>query len=383
MVTSVFKTIDVLKKYGYMKEGPYFDSGKYKDDFLQISACVGLNLNLKSFFFGTDCVTITGFYKTERTHAYIEFDMPSEFEIERSALVWFLVTLERRLGKREWENYCRYKTPPIKITKVDNFIFPWVIKQKEDRKENILKLKKIVDAVHFSISRKELGRLRSFINKNNNTEIVHEVEAKVNFDGEVVTWKTSDFKFAGIATGIEWPNAIMITYSNKWGFPPKFWGEDHSLSFSEEGLFVDYSLNSEIKVSGNTVGEIDIFEAEILSRLLEFAYFYPKYDGEVDTEFDEQDFSDWIIMELGSEFYPYLDCLVSMVRVAPLYKDDVSVGIVKPAIDVFKDFPNGTDTRSIHTALEKKCIFVDEIMFNRVLAGWKCWYNRESLGKTY
>lgn len=386
-VTSMVKTLDVLKKHGYVDNDRYSNTGevfnwKYKDDFLDSTA--SKSDTLYSWLFekhynkyiglGVECIDISGFYKTKRRLASFHFEMPVEFKTERACLVWYYYYLISVL-KKDWQEYCRYKVPPIQITRTDLAEMPQYLEEKNNTVERILELKRKKDVLHFTISREELKRLRKYVNNSNKAD-EREEKVKVYFDGDFVTWIAKDYKFAGVATGIEWPNPIMLSFNSNWRLPARLGGYIHVLRFCEDGLFIDNVLNREVKVLGSTSGKIDVFEPELLSWLVKLASMYPKYEVKVNSKLDEEDFKAWMIRELGPLFNPYMDILVAMVATCPFF-DKFNESYMESAIRFFKEYPKDTDPLDIYNDWQKSSLanVFDSIMFDRAEAGWKCWCN--------
>lgn len=392
----MLKTIDVLNKFGYFKNVIRFaNTGdeyyrEYKDDFFELKAHVYetkdhylsvlpdfRSLHYMKYIKGDQCLNISGIVHTKRLLGMVNFYMPVEFETERNCLAWFFCYLRAKLIQSEWEEYCRCKNISITFTKSDILVLPQMIEEKERRVEGILSLKENIDALHFCISKKELSRLRDFINNNENSE--KQNIAKVYFDGDFVTWKAKDYKYVGIATGIEWPNPITITYNHEWRLPKRLSSVVYKFIFCKNGLFINGSFNPAVKVTGNTEGKIDVFDAELLSRLLKLAYFYPRYDYEKYKKFDENDFKEWVKQEVGSWVDPYLDCLTAMTAPYPFYQDDINVYKMETAIKFFKKYPKDTEPVDMYDAWEKNFPSDDDlVMFTRAEAGWKCWCNRKT-----
>lgn len=382
------KTLDVLKKIGFEDNDRYSNTNevfnwKYKDDLLDITASKSDTLHSwllerhynKNIGLGVECIDISGFCKTKRRLASFHFQMPVEFKTERACLVWYIYHLISVL-KEDWQEYCRYKVPPIQITRSDLAEMPQYFEEKNNIVDKILNLKKKKDVLHFTISRVELSRLRKHVNNSKN-EDGHEEKVKVNFDGDFVTWIAKDYIFAGVATGIDWPNPITLTFNSSWCLPARLCGYIHELRFCEDGLFIDNDLNRDVKVLGNTLGKIDVFEPELLSWLLKLASMYPKYEVKVNSKLDEEDFKAWMIRELGPLFNPYMDILVAMVATCPFF-DKFNEKYMESAIQFFKEYPKDTDPLDIYSDWQKSSLanVFDIIMFNRAEAGWKCWCNQ-------
>ena len=354
----MFKTLDVLKKYGFEDNDRYANTNevhnwKYKDDFFEITASksntfytwlIEKHYN-KYIGEGEDCIHISGFYKSKSTFKSFRFEMPVDFKTERSCLVWYFSYLFSVLGD-DWEEYRRYKAPPIQITASDLLEMPQFVAEKNGVIKKILDLKKKKDALHVTISKNELSRLRKNVNNSNNSD-EYEEKVKVNFDGDFVTWVAKDYKFAGIATGLEWPNPIILTYNSKWRLPTRLSFADHVLTFCEDGMYLNNDLNRNVKILGNTVGKIDVFEPELLSWLLKLAEMYPKYEMQVNSKLDENDFREWMIYEVGRSFNPYMDILVAMVATSPFF-GELNVKLMEMAILFFKKYPKETDPLNIY-----------------------------------
>ena len=150
----MFKTLDILKKYGFEDNDRYANTNevhnwKYKDDYLEITAFVSDTLASwlfekhynKFIGWGEGCIDISGLYKSKSTFKSFHFDMPVEFKTERSCLVWYYVYLISVL-KKDWEEYRLYKAPPIQITKSDLLEMPQYIAEKNKIIKRILDLKK-------------------------------------------------------------------------------------------------------------------------------------------------------------------------------------------------------------------------------------------------
>ena len=376
----MFNTLDVLKRIGFVDNNRYANTNevfnwKYEDDYFELTATIVPRY--MKYITGDYCICINGILHTKHTLGSLEFHMPVEFATERDCIAWFFCNLSAKL-KDEWKEYCLYKKPPVELTRSDYFVLPQCIEEKEKRVDKIYNLKKKLDTLHFVISKKELSRLRKLINDNETTDIIK--EAKVYFDGDFVTWKAKDYKFAGTATGIEWPNSINITYNHEWHLPVRLLSSVYEFSFCRDGLFINDICNPEVKVTGNTVGKVDRFEPELLSWLLKLAYFYPRYDYEKYKTFDADDFKKWVLQEVGSLVKPYLDCLTAMMAPYPLYQDNLDVSKMENAIKFFKQYPEGTGSAELYVAWEK--IFPsddDLVLFGRAEAGWKCWCNSKTL----
>ena len=171
----------------------------------------------------------------------------------------------------------------------------------------------------------------------------------------------------------------MIKYNHEWSLPSRLsWGS-HRLTFCEDGLIINGSLNREVKVTGNTVGKTDIFDAGLLARLLWLSYYYPRYDWEKYKKFDGDDFREWMVQELGLWVNPYLDCLTAMVASAPILFDDYNrnysnIYIIENAINFFRKYPEDANLVDMYDDWEK--IFPlkeDLVLFSRIKPGWEFW----------
>ena len=140
---SMFDTLDVLKKYGYVDSDRYANTNevfnwKYKDDYLEITASRSMTLysrifsgHYNKYIEGEKCIDISGIYKSKSSIINFHFDMPINFKSERSCLVWYYVSLISAL-KKSWEEYRSYKELPIQITKFDLLELPWIIEEKNN-----------------------------------------------------------------------------------------------------------------------------------------------------------------------------------------------------------------------------------------------------------
>ena len=383
---SMFDTLDVLKKYGYVDSDRYANTNevfnwKYKDDYLEITASRSMTLysrifsgHYNKYVEGEKCIDISGIYKSKSSIINFHFDMPINFESERSCLVWYYVSLISAL-KKNWEEYRSYKELPIQITKFDLLELPWIIEEKNNIVKKLLDLKKKKDVLRVTLNKNELSRLRQYVNNTKNTDIRGE-EVIVNFDGDFVTWKAKDYKYAGAATGMKWPNSIILTYNHEWRLPTRLSVRDYVLTFCKDGLYLNNVLYSDVKVIGNIVGKVDEFEPELLSWLMKLANMYPKYEPEVNSKLDEEDFREWMIHEVGPSFNPYMDILVAMVATCPFF-GKYNESNMEAAIRFFKKYPKGTEPLKISEDWEKSALakVFDIIMFNRAEAGWKVWRN--------
>ena len=396
----MLKTIDVLSKYGYFNDIIRDSDGKeyereYKDKVFKLTAHVyptwNHNLSMipvfKSFRYakyikGELCIEIGGIYRTSKSIGMLEFLMPAEFETERDCLAWFFLCLAGKLGKADWEDYCRYKNISFKFYKSDMLVLPRFIEEKERKKEAVLTYAKNLDLLHFDISREELVRLRKLVSDHKNEKAEKLTEVKIYFDGDFVTWKAKEYKFAGAATGIEWPNPITITYNHEWCLPSRLSRGDHRLTFCEDGLIICGSLNREVKVTGNTVGKTDVFDAGLLARLLSLSYFYPRYDWVQYKKFDEDDFKEWIVQELDLSVNPYLDCLSAMIAPFPIQYEDyknnyISLNKIVMAIEFFRKYPKDANLADMYVDWEKIFPFKEDlVLFSRIKPGWECWRNQ-------
>ena len=396
----MLKAMDVLNKYGYFNDIVRFSNGgeyyrEYKDKFFELTAHVYptnthqlsmipiyKDMRLAKYIKGDMCISIGGIFHTSTTLGMLDFLMPAEVETERDCLAWFFLCLAGIIKKAGWDDYCQYKNISFKFYKSDMLVLPQIIEEKEWKKYEVLTYKKNLGMLHFDISREELSRLRKLINDNKNEKAETLYEAKIFFDGDFVTWKAKEYKFAGAATGIEWPNPITITYNHEWSLPSRLsWG-NHRLTFCEDGLIIHGSLNSEVKVTGNTTGKTDIFEAGVLARLLRLSYYYPRYDWVQYKKFDEDDFKEWIVQELDLSVNPYLDCLTAMIAPFPILYEDYkknywSLNKIEMAIEFFRKYPKDANLADMYVDWEKIFPFKEDlVLFSRIKPGWEYWRNQ-------
>ena len=130
-VMSIFNTVDVLKKYGFVDNDRCDDTNevcnwKYDDDYLEMKASYSNTLDswlikdVRNNFIedGKSCISISGSYNNKNTYKSFRFGMPGTFETEKSCLLWYYVSINFVLDD-DWEEYRCYKKPPVQITMHD------------------------------------------------------------------------------------------------------------------------------------------------------------------------------------------------------------------------------------------------------------------------